>query len=320
MRHKREDWVFGVVCLAAGAYAVHGLMTGTGLVGWLYYLQQSLMGFYSFKLTVVILALGVLMIGWLAALAVARFSAAGDDDELAPSPSSRAPAKPLTTRGSLLLGLGGAVITWVIGGGIYLWHTAQQRDDATARYESMVLSESASAPKPSGSHVNLQGVLLLDRAVTARKGSDKGRVEYHLIPAVAPDWLPGQPVAYVVKVGAISELPGKRLRLPPHRRPGEPAPPPDALLARLDGAVSVPAVQEFRKIGVVLLPDSQLLRVVPSHGDQPALRENSAGKLDVLLMVCGVTSGSIALYFGGLAVALAIRRRRLEGQHLQRPT
>jgi hypothetical protein len=54
---------------AAGAYALHGLITDTGPAGWINYFQQSIFGSYSMKVTVLVLTFGVLAVatwrgGW----------------------------------------------------------------------------------------------------------------------------------------------------------------------------------------------------------------------------------------------------------------
>jgi hypothetical protein len=51
---------------AAGAYALHGLITDTGPAGWINYFQQSIFGSYSMKVTVLVLTFGVLAVATLA--------------------------------------------------------------------------------------------------------------------------------------------------------------------------------------------------------------------------------------------------------------
>lgn len=311
---KRQDVVITAIGVAAAAYVVHGLITETGLAGWLNYAQQSLFGSYSLKLTALIMIFGLMGLGIAAWWAMAHFGGATDDGlierallgpQAAPEPGKAPGAKMMW-----IVCAGMVVATWVIGYAVYLWQAAEQREDAAARYEPVVLADGAPLPRPAGTHISLQGRVLGDRVLSHRTGST-GREDYHLVPVVSPGWSPGQPVAYVAKVKTFYELPGQRRPAYP-RRPGQPLPPPDALLARLDGAIPVPAVQEFRKMGVVLGPESKLLRVVPSNGSQPAVADSSAEDFNVFLILCGGISGLIVLSIGAVNIGIWRQRRKAE--------
>jgi hypothetical protein len=87
-------------------------------------------------------------------------------------------------------------------------------------------------------------------------------------------------------------------------------PPPSLWLGRVEGAVPVPAVQEFRKLEVPLPDNARLVRLVPSRDGQPAVVDNSAEEFKMMLILCGGISVLVVfgLLFGGWSVRRGERR------------
>ena len=180
----REQWVGGIVGVAAAGYAIHGLVTDTGAAGWLNYLQQSMMGSYSMKLTVLGLTLGVFLVAGLAMLVTPASKA--------PTPSAAStaamgpPAPSVTSWRSIgVLTVALVALTWAIGYGWHGWSVRTDREDARASYESVALDQ-ATAPVAS-THVALRGRMLTERRVEFSKGSGGSkRVTHYLVPVVGP--------------------------------------------------------------------------------------------------------------------------------------
>ncbi len=298
---KQRNLALGVVGVAAVAYAVHGLVTGTGLVGWLNALQQDLFGAYSLKVSAIVVIFGLMVAGVGAWSLLMRATGRGDDGAMARLMfGARAvPDRPRPVSARLLwrVCLGLVLATWIFGYAAMRWMAAEQRADAQASYEPVLLVDGAPLPHPQGRHLRLQGRLLSDQVLTHRSGSGgSAREDYQLVPVAAPGWRPGQAVGYVIQVQHLQLLPGQRPA--PLRLMGEPPAAADALLARVDGAVPVAAAQAFRQQGVMLAPDAQLLHWVPSRGDRPDVHASPAEDLQVFLWIAGGVSVLLLLVFG----------------------
>lgn len=155
----RETWVAVLVGLGAGAYCVHGLVTDTGLAGWLEYLQLAAFGSYSMKLTASALMVVVFALS-LGAGYLASFGSRGEPTEVAraPLPVSKGSQSPSWSAISALCGAMLAA-TWIIGYAAYWWDSRVDREDAQARYEPIAPAAAAPLPRPTGSHVALRGRL-----------------------------------------------------------------------------------------------------------------------------------------------------------------
>ena len=304
---SRETWVPSLAGIVAAGYGLHGLVTDTGPAGWINYLQQSIFGSYSMKMTVLVLTAGVFAImafAW-------RVASIGGDDK--PSKVlnalahgvSRKPAANLW-RTNALVCAGFIVVTWAIGFGAVWWNNRIDREDSAATYEPTVPSDASPIPTAAGTHVALGGRLLRERTVEFSRGSGSNRTpSYFLVPVVAPGWREGQPTSFVIKVDRLENLAIRRIppmpmpmpmpmptgRQVPARLPDEP--PPLRWLGRLEGPVPVPAAQEFRKMGVPLADGGQLVRWVPSSEGKPAIQDESARQVEFATYAC---AGLTALY------------------------
>jgi len=288
---------------AAGAYALHGLITDTGPAGWINYLQQSIFGAYSMKMTVLALSFGVFAVA-AAAWALASMGRAGEPL------SARVPDVPTRVTGSqpepntwktfAQVCTGFIVITWAIGFGALWWNNRVDREDSVASYESVIASDADPTPTAAGSHVALGGRLLRERVVEFSRGKGSSRhASYYLVPVVSPGWREGQPAGFVIKVDRIDNLAirtvpqislaGSRTLMTRHAAES----PSERWLGRVEGQVPVPAAQEFKKMGVPVAEQGQLVRWIPSTDGKPAIRDRWAQDLEITAYIC---AGLTVLY------------------------
>jgi hypothetical protein len=262
------------------AYALHGAITQTGVAGWLIYFQDTLLGGYytlvSFLLTWVLFAVPA-MVAWSRfANMVSRGSDTGFTERLLFRGFGRREGEPprVTTNRQMLIACAVlVVVTWAIGFAIYAWWAHGKREDATATYEPVTVTDGIAVPSLKGKHLSLVGDLRTDRALEDSYGGS-------LLPVVSRGWKLGMPVTFILKVERPSDLPGRR-----RPQPYNPAKPvrPEPVLARVGGDVPVPATQYFKKMGVPLSERSYLLRLVPSEGGKPVFGDSSDAGLDNLL-------------------------------------
>lgn len=315
---KRAETVAALAAVAAGVYGGYGMVSGTGLAGWFNYLQQSVFGSYSMKLTMLLLIVAVLGV-WLAALflASAVFKDDGGVSAAALVQKMAAPHdRPLTSRSLVMLTLGTLLLIWIGGYAMLWWNNRIDREDTRAQYQGLDLADPAAATAPLGSHVALKGQLLRQRTVVSQHGSGStARPEYHLLPMVGPGWQEGQPARFVVKVKQLADLsPGGHAgALPLWRPPGQAAPAPRGeppVLGRLEGALPVPAVQEFRKMGVPLSDDAQIVRWVPSKDGAPDVKDESEANFQIYLWIAGGLSVLFTLAYAFVGWSMLRRDRK----------
>jgi hypothetical protein len=238
--------------LGFGAYVIHGMVTDTGLVGWLEYGQQSLIGVYSMKLTLL-----CVMVLW----AIPFMALLPRSDRNAAQTLRARANSPVTARGTILVSLVSIVVVWVGGYALRAWFIQQDRQDYEAQYEELRLKPGASVA-PTSEHVALWGEPLDDATVSF---SQRNTTSYYLIPVVAPGWQKGQPISIVVK-SKVSDI-----REPPHFDPETKriVQAPGPILARVSGVVSVPAAQEFSRMGLALSEPHHLLERIQSQQGKP---------------------------------------------------
>lgn len=299
-----------LIFLGAAAIGLHGLVTETGLVGWIVLAQHQLFGWSSMKLTMLLSMIGLALPG--AALWAGYQKLRGRRDAgaramqvLAGSPAGGREMTPRALAGWLA---GAFVLTWAIGAALYQWSVYAQRRDANAHYEPVLL-QAGRAPQVSGSHLLLKGLPLTSRVVvhsTGRHGSQ--HEDYQLVPVVPPGWQEGMPVSFVARVGAKTDLgwrPWDSRRMSPGRRDE-----PFELHVRLDGAVPPAAGAEFRKMNVPLAEPAWQLEVISTTGAVD-VADRSAENLQFMLIVCAIVSGALVVFGLAVIAGLAIRKRRL---------
>lgn len=294
MRLMLQRLAITLVVVGLTGYWIYELSTETGMVGWLNWGQQALTGSYSWKLSAVVSMLVMIMGGGIVVGALSMMGGVPDpkaDQALFGAPGPQGETQPVSVKGAIGVGLVLSAIAWAIGLGWYFWNGWQQRSDLNATYEPVVLRDGQAPPSPVGRHLALQGRLLGDHVLTHTKkgGASSKREDYHLVPVAAPGWVAGQPVPYVVKVAHLGEL---QAYVDAQRR-GAPTP----LLVRLDGALPVPALQQFEKSGVALASGARMLAVVPSSDGKPLVLDTSERDLTLVLILCGLVTAILLLVF-----------------------
>jgi hypothetical protein len=302
---NRNHWVMSLIFLAVLAICIHGLITETGIVGWINHAQQSMFGSYSLKVSMIVSLFGLLFLGLGAWGLVERMLGGGEDAGLASVAGLQAAAnRPASAKATVWVIAVLLAATWVIGFALYTWFNHQQRSDASATYETLVLADGVPLAVPTSTHLAVRGDLLTRHALAHSSGSGSSkREDFQLLPLAAPGWQPGKPVNFVVKIKGEWELPGANSWPRPAR--GAPLPP---LLVRLDGDVPVPAAQQFKKMGVPLAEPSYLLHVVPSKDGRANVRDSSAENFQVFLYLCGGIS--ILLLVFGAVMGVMMKRRQ----------
>ena len=305
-----RSWLsFAAVIVVCLAFAAYGVIAETGPIGWLNYAQQSVFGAYSKKMSLLVLGVGGLVVlagvwsavQWLAG----RFGL----EKALPSPAAMlADADPpVTTRGVYLSWLVVLPVIWIAGYAIYWWVQHEDRADASARYVPLTLARGTAAPVNGHPYLAVRGRLLWERTVTHSQGSGS-TPDYTLVPLVEPGWQDGDPVLFIARVDNSNRylVDAKR-----GRDSG-------VLLARTDGAVPVPAAQEFRKMQAPTSEAAMQLRLVPSQDGKPALRDSSESDWKVYLMLAGVGSVLYVVFSFVIIAATRLRQRRLAAAQSQR--
>ena len=298
---------FAVVIAVCLGFAAYGMIAETGPLGWLNYAQQSVFGAYSKKMSLLVLVFGGLMVLALIWSGVERLAARLGFEKALPSPKAMLAAAdpPVTTRGVLLSCLIVVPLIWIAGYAIYWWVQHEARADAAAQYEPVTLARGA-APAASGNpYLALRGRLLWERTLVHSQGSSS-TPDYTLVPLVAPDWQDGDPVPFVAKIDNSNRY------LVDTRRGRDSG----VLLARTDGAVPVPAAQEFRKMRAPTTESAALLRLVPSQDGKPSVRDSGERDWKIYLLLAGVCTG-LYLVFGVVVIAATRLRQRREGAAAQ---
>jgi len=210
MKMSGKDAATLVIVLGVCGYSYYGSETGTGPIGWLNYAQQAIFGSYSWKgsLLLALCLMGGLVVlvefGW------KKVSGSTDDGEQGvgsrilfgprATPSiGTAPQKPATSlaaQGKILLQTAVIVViaTWAIGFAVYWSYEAEQREDASAQYEPIDLSDGAPLHQPRGSHIALSGSVQPDAALahTTESGGTT-REDYQLVPISSRGSDPDEP-------------------------------------------------------------------------------------------------------------------------------
>jgi hypothetical protein len=305
-------WFITLVSFAVG---IHGLITESGPVGWLMYAQQSVLGFYSMKLTALLTFLLIGAVTLCASAIVARVL--GNREGMAAAGSAsrqfflhgvdRQAGGTLTGKTLFCLAIAMVAVTWIIGFAVYTWNTAKQQGDATASYEPIALRSGAAAPAPKGTHVAIEGELLTASVLTHTSGrTSSSRDDYHLLPVVPPGWRTGQPVSYIAKVVQLTDLPGRAPAWP--RKPPHPAD--GLLLGRVSDAIPVAAAQKFKSMGIVLTEPAYLVTMVRSEQGRPAVKDTSKDDFMFFIVACTGISAVICFCFFVMWFSALLRERR----------
>ena len=299
---------FAAVMVACLALATYAAMAETGPIGWLNYAQQSIFGAYSKKLSLLVVVIAGFIVLALIWVGVQRLAGRLGFEKALPSPAAiLADANPpVTTRGVLLSFLVIVPIIWIAGYAIYWWVRHEALADATAHYEPLTLTRDPVAARGSP-YLALRGRLLWERTLDHSEGSSS-TPDYTLVPIVEPDWQDGDPVRFVARIDNSNRY------LVDTRRGRDSG----VLLARTDGAVPVPAAQEFRKMRAPTSESASLLRLVPSQDGRPTLRDSGDSDWNVYLILASIGTGLYIVFGMAIIAGTKVRQRRLAAGATQR--
>lgn len=292
------------VYVAVCAYAV---VAETGPIGWINYAQQSVLGSYSQKLTMLIAIVASLVVlaplWWLLGAIGRRL---GVPDAL-PGPGHVAgPPQPLSAKTLLLSSFVAIPLIWIGGYAIWWYQQHEHQQDAAATYEPLRLERGRAAAAPASAYLSVSGRLLWERTVTLTKGSS-GRVEYTLVPLVADGWRDNDPVPYVVRVDNANRYLAERAT---RNR--------EAVLGHAEGGVAVPAAQEFLKMQVPVIDATRQLRLVPSERGTPTIRDSAAEDFRIYLWLAAGFSVFYVFIMLVIIAANANHRRKRRNAELRR--
>lgn len=290
------------VIAASLLIATYVAVAETGPIGWVNYAQQSIFGAYSRNATLLVLMVaGAAVLGavW---FVVERIAAGLGVAQALPSPRALlAKANgPVTQRGVAIACVVILALVWAGGYAGFWWIEHEHGQDVAAHYEPVELVRGGAAPGADHPYLALRGRLLFDKTVALTQGSSS-EPEYRLVPLVEPQWREGDPVWFVAKVDRSNRYLVER----PSTRSG------GFLLAHSEGAIPVPATQEFRKMQVPISDGTSLLRLVPSEDGKPALRDSSAGDWQVYLILAGIGTALTIVFGATIILATRLRERRL---------
>ena len=299
---------FAAVMVASLAFAAYGVMAETGPIGWLNYAQQSIFGAYSKKVSLLVALFGGFIVLALIWSGVERLARRLGFERALPSPAAiLADADaPVTTRGVLLSYLVIVPLIWIAGYAIYWWMRHEARADATAQYEPITLARGPLAVS-GNPYLALRGRLLWERTLDHTEGSSS-TPDYSLVPIVEPDWQDGDPVRFVARIDNSNRY------LVDTRRGRDSG----VLLARTDGAVPVPAAQEFRKMRAPTSESASLLRLVPSQEGRPTLRDSGESDWNVYLILASIGTVLYVVFGTAIIAGTKLRQRRLAAGATQR--
>jgi hypothetical protein len=301
-------WIARAVLIGGyAAVCIYAAVSETGPIGWINYAQQSVFGAYSQKMTMlvaIVASFAVLGPLWWAIDALAR--SMGVSAGLPTVAALSGADTPVTNRGLLLSSLVAIPVIWAGGYAIYWTIEHQHREDAAARYEPIELTRGAVAALPASGYVAVRGRLLWQRTVALTKGSSS-TPEYTLVPLVSKDWREGEPVPFVTRIDNSNRYLAER-----SSRSGS------VLLGRADGAVAVPAAQEFKKMDVPTTDATVLLRLIPSENGAPAVRDTAESDWQIYLWLALGCSVFYLLMMGVIILGRLNHERKLRNQQQRR--
>jgi hypothetical protein len=289
----------GVLIAAYIAVCVYAVVAETGPIGWINYAQQSVFGSYSQKLTMLIAIVAsvvVLAPLWWGIDALGRRLGVPD---VLPGPARLAePARPPSGKAFLLSSFVAIPLIWIGGYAIWWYQQHEHQQDGAATYEPLRLVRGAPPTAASGAYLAVSGRLLWERTVSLTKGSSQ-TVEYTLVPLVAEGWRDRDLVPYVVRVDNRNRYLAERAT---RNR--------EVVLGHAEGGVAVPAAQEFLKMQVPVGDATRLLRLVPSEGGAPAVRDSADEDFKIYMIIAAGLSVFYVLIMLVIVAANANQRRR----------
>lgn len=304
----RKSFFTLFLVMLGGAIGFHGVFTNIGPVGWLNAVQQRFFGSYYSLVSFAVVVAAVSVTGAMLWDGLARLRGKQPDGVLdqvlyGPQTSTQAQAAPSAHGTTFFLSaLAISVLTWSICGGLYWKKIQNLKEDASATYEPIVLSEGTPIPAFQGRHLSLRGILVNELQVVHKTGKSVGGdgKDYRLMPLVGVGWKPERPASFILKLDSahVEPMPIKEADWK-QRNPRE-----IRMLVRLAGTVPTPAVSEFKKIGVPLSADASLIIPVASQNGRPVMADTSTDLFFLKISCIGITFISAIM-----SLALWLRRR-----------
>lgn len=293
-----------VALMGFSAYAAFG---ETGPIGWINAGQVAVFGSYSPKISAFVLmavvALPVVVI-W---AMVAPASLQGNAQKLGTAIDT--PVRPYLTIKSVLAGwVVFVAVVWAAAYGYAAWQQHTQSSGASAAYAPLELVPGMKDAAAGHDHLAVRGRLLGDHVVARKKGSS-GSEATMLVPVVERGWREGDPVHFVVRLGADGDSTLRSVM----QRPSE------SLLVRTDGSVPTLARQVFDRMRAPLADDAVALVLVAAQGGLPATPTAEAGGGGVVMWGT-IGTGIVTMIFlmiGGALLGVARQERKQAAKALE---
>jgi len=287
--------------LLAVAYVFYGMVTETGLYGYLMDLSLRLFGSAGQKSTFLV-SLVVTLIPMVAGIVI--WAKLGGQGQSAPSATSAPPEASADSVARARSGLRATrwiaaafmVLPWVLGYPAYSWLASQERADAQTVPQALSIEQGFEAPAPSSKFVRLEAQPQLDLtySITKSRAGSTGSGEYY-IPLTAAAWTPKEPLRYFLHF----------------TRYGEPTQ--DDFAGPFIGKVSAdalptPAVKEYERAGIALARPYFVVSRIRLEGDKPRDDSEQIGWAFVIIAAVLAAMGPVVLLGGWLAYRARVRK------------
>ena len=291
-------YILGAV--AALGYVCYSTFTNTGLGGWLMALQIQLFGSANEKLTVLVLAMGVL--GVISAVAQ-RFDPVGFAAFMQPRPAGPAPTKQAQTKLLVII----AAVPVLLAVPAYFWLEHQAQVDEHRPVYSLDLVNNPAVPVPADAKfVHLSGVFQAAYQYILTE-TDNGVVTAtnRYAPLTGVDWKPGEPVRFFLDTSTgyyYAPDASQQINLDQT----------SAFPGVFDGELSpehLPTVvrQHFEQHQLRIAAEAYVLDLTGSYGNRPPTADSHSY---YLILWFGGALSVVILLVGGLALAIRQARAR----------
>ena len=295
--------IVGVAALVAFvSYAAWG---ETGPIGWINAGQVAVLGWYSRRMSaMVLMALAGLPVMAIWAV-VAPHSLRRNAQKVGAVMDT--PVRPHAMRTSTLAGwvfLAWAVCVALVWAAVYasaLWQQHRQTTDASAVYSPLELTPGMKDAAAGREYLALRGQVLGQHAVSRKKANNGGEA-MTLLPVVERGWHEGDPVHFVLRFGAEEEVPLRKALQQS-----------ESLRVRTDGAVPTLARQAFERLGAPLADDAvALVPMTASAGNAAGSMPDGGGSHVATTGVIGtaLVTGLFAMVVGALVGSARQARKR----------
>ena len=278
-----------VATVAMLALVTYGVRAETGPIGWLNTMQTSIFGSYSRKFSFLLLLMPVMVAG------AVLFMVLWPDAPAALA--SAAESTPATYRTAAIVAvIVGVPLSWGVAYGDAWWQARSQAAGSAATYPLLDLSSPGSQPPTGANHVSVRGRLLADRVATRTEGA---REVETLLPIVAPTWVEGDPVHFLVRLGGVGS--GMFVR----EADG-------SFRVKVDGSVATSARAVFARMKAPLADDAIVFALAPPGAAEAAPVTTAQSQTRVV--VIGAVGSAASVLFAAFCVLAVFRARREDRQ------